>query len=1301
MTPWPGHEQIAKLLNSLRELMRDFSVTSEKLDRDRRTITQRAETGLAEAHEDFEIQAKADARELEALWGEKRVELQARFDGRLARIDALGERFRKESESTLDVDKDKLAANFQHTVWSTSTNLNSAHTSLSREYNRRQARLSELAGLRAKLEHMMRRRARFAKLTLSDLPTIEDAPGFDADYPSPEAAIEDLVRRLTELEESRVTLRQRHGLMATIKSLPGMTLLILALLALGVTGAMWMGIFEVPGWVRIASLLMPVVVLFGLPWAWYKLYQRRLAPDLLEVWERICQAHWLHLAADALVKASYSEQESAAERRREKAEEESRLEHDGKVEEAVVRHRERVEEINGRLDVARAHLDRARETALARARDRAVEQLAELHERQPEEQEALQREHAVKLQKEREDLDRAWETLVNDWQTKTKPLVDELAHLEIAARELFPPLDTIDWAAWRPPQQAAPAASFGRLPIDLPTFAGRSPNPELLPLPGSYTYDLPATFDVPADSSLLIESAGTAREPAIAVIQQIMLRLLVNSSPGRISFTIIDPIGLGQSFAAFMHLADYDESFVGRRIWTESRHIEQQLADINEHMEKVIQKYLRNEYESIAEYNESAGELAERYRFVVICDFPANFTESAAQRLSSIVSSGARCGVFVLLHKDRREPTPKGFDMVQLRRNAVCLSLEHDELKWRHHVLEPLPLVAEEPPDRELFTTILQRVGECVEEALRVEVSYKTVAPLPEETWSRSSADGLDIPIGKSGANKRQEMAIGYGTSQHAIIAGKTGSGKSTLFHVIITSLSLWYSPDEVEFYLVDFKKGVEFKIYARGLLPHVRAVAIESDRDFGLSILHRLDEELKKRGERFRELEVQNLSAYRQQAPDHPMPRVLLIVDEFQELFTEDDRISQESALLLDRIVRQGRAFGIHVILGSQTLGGAYSLARTTMGQMTVRIALQCSEADSYLILSDDNAAARLLNRPGEAIYNDAAGMVEGNSPFQVAWLSDQERDDYLHRVADHAREQKIDVSRPPIVFEGNAPAHLVENSKLMASLRGETPRTGETLRLWLGAPNTIKGPVHADLEPQTAQHLLVVGQSLAEARSLTAGILVSLAAHRDPLPRVLLIDGSPADAPQAESLKEVAEKIELPLEVVAYRDVDETLKSLSEMLTTREAERVHQPPAVLVIFGLQRFRQFRYEDDFGYSGDSDKPPAPDKLLDRLINEGAELGLHLVVWCDSTANLTRTLSRRAQNAFAYKVLFQMSVTDSTSLIDQPEAAKLGLHLALLADENRGRFEKFRPYALPNGEFWSALKNAPPPSQKG
>jgi DNA segregation ATPase FtsK/SpoIIIE-like protein len=181
------------------------------------------------------------------------------------------------------------------------------------------------------------------------------------------------------------------------------------------------------------------------------------------------------------------------------------------------------------------------------------------------------------------------------------------------------------------------------------------------------------------------------------------------------------------------------------------------------------------------------------------------------------------------------------------------------------------------------------------------------------------------VALGRAGATKLQTMKLGKGTSQHVLISGKTGSGKSTLLHALITNTAIHYNPEEVQFYLIDFKKGVEFKTYATLKLPHARVVAIKSEREFGMSVLQRLDDELKVRGDLFRDHGVQDIKNFRNANPDVAMPRLLLVIDEFQEFFVSDDKVAQDAALLLDRLVRQGRAFGIHVLLGSQTLAGAY----------------------------------------------------------------------------------------------------------------------------------------------------------------------------------------------------------------------------------------------------------------------------------------------------------------------------------------------------------------------------------------
>ena len=56
-------------------------------------------------------------------------------------------------------------------------------------------------------------------------------------------------------------------------------------------------------------------------------------------------------------------------------------------------------------------------------------------------------------------------------------------------------------------------------------------------------------------------------------------------------------------------------------------------------------------------------------------------------------------------------------------------------------------------------------------------------------------------------------------------------------------------------------------------------------------------------------------------------MPRLLLIIDEFQVLFDGDDRLVDESVELLETISRQGRASGVHLLLSSQTTTGVSGL--------------------------------------------------------------------------------------------------------------------------------------------------------------------------------------------------------------------------------------------------------------------------------------------------------------------------------------------------------------------------------------
>jgi len=794
---------------------------------------------------------------------------------------------------------------------------------------------------------------------------------------------------------------------------------------------------------------------------------------------------------------------------------------------------------------------------------------------------------------------------------------------------------------------------------------------------------------VPDAASILFETKTSGHEQIIGALNNLVLRLLTSAPPGKVAFTIFDPVGLGQNFAGIMHLADYEERVINSRIWTQQAQFEERLADLNEHIEKVTQMYLRNEYATLAEYNAQAGRLAEKYHFLVIADFPVNFSDVAVKRLQNIIASGPRCGVHTFIHWDQRRPAPTELVPDELRKNSFVIVPRTDGFAVANTNWDGVKLVLDTPPDAELATHLLHRIGKASTDSYRVEMPFAEVAPNGNEMWSLDTTRELRIPIGRTGATKLQYLALGQGTRQHGLVAGKTGSGKSTLFHVIVTNLSLWCSPEQVEFYLVDFKKGVEFKCYATHKLPHARVIAIESDREFGLSVLQRVDDELKRRGDLFRKLGAQDIAGYKRAGGTEPMPRVLLLIDEFQELFVEDDRVSQGAALLLDRIVRQGRAFGIHVLLGSQTLGGAYTLARATIGQMVVRVALQCNETDAYLIMSEDNPAPRLLSRPGEAIYNDDGGAIQGNSPFQIVWLPDQVRDEWLDKVQALTTSKKV--TQEPIVFEGNAPASVRDNPVLRSMLDAGAITPTKSPRTFLGAPNSIKGPTEAVFQRQTGNHLLIVGQREEATLAMLSVAQIALAAqHGKNDVRIFVFDCSAPDSDAGRMLGRVA-SIVSGAKIVGANETQEVITGIATELDRRNEQPGGNAPAIfLLIHGLQQNKKLRFDEDASFSLDPAASAGnPGLALNKIICEGASQGIHVIVACDTYNNVTRLLSRKALTEFEMRVVFQMSANDSASLIESGAANNLGLHRAILFNGQKGWMETFRPYALPD-EAWLA-----------
>ncbi len=232
-----------------------------------------------------------------------------------------------------------------------------------------------------------------------------------------------------------------------------------------------------------------------------------------------------------------------------------------------------------------------------------------------------------------------------------------------------------------------------------------------------------------------------------------------------------------------------------------------------------------------------------------------------------------------------------------------------------------------------------------------------------KEFWTKSSQYEVVVPVGWDINHK--EVCFEIGNEQnHTLICDHSGSGKSNFLHVLIQNLAFYYDPDEVQLFLLDYKEGVEFNAYTDPILEHARLVSVASSVGYGMSFLSWLCKEMQKRAELFKQFNVKDLSDYRKH---EKMPRLIVVIDEFQVLFS-DNKSTKAVEGHLNTLLKKGRSYGVHLILATQTMRGT-DINRSIMAQIANCIALPMDADDSAKILDDDVACE--LVRP-EGIFNN-----------------------------------------------------------------------------------------------------------------------------------------------------------------------------------------------------------------------------------------------------------------------------------------------------------------------------------------
>lgn len=811
---------------------------------------------------------------------------------------------------------------------------------------------------------------------------------------------------------------------------------------------------------------------------------------------------------------------------------------------------------------------------------------------------------------------------------------------------------------------------------------------------------------------------GDGRSEVVKNACDLGMRLFMMLPPGKLNFTFIDPVTLGESFAMFTRLVDVDDrtsEVINGKIWSSPTDIEEKLKIMTDHISNVTQRCLQGKFSNIYEYNRVAEQNAEAYQVLMLMDFPAGLTDQSLKLLEQIVTSGPKCGVFTIIYRnenqfkkisERSHPLVSNietnFQKFDYSNNGTRISCAGNTVKDKPLLWNGLPL-----PSQTQMDGIIATLKKGIKTADKVVIGIEKVSNA-ETTFS--TKDGIRIPIGIHGANEVQYLTLGVGGSHHVLIAGVAGSGKSSLLHTIILRTLTQYSPEELTIYLVDFKRGVEFKIYADFVLPSFKVVAIESEREFGYNILVALEREQKIRADLFKKSHVDKIEEYRELGKK--MPRVLVIMDEFHELFSNaNDEFAKKSAVIMERIVRQGRAFGVHLILASQSYSNITGIDRAVFDQMAVRIVLKCSKADANLLLDEGSSEIDQISidDPGRAVYNSEAGNKEYNSHFRVAYIDPSKHRDMLQEISDSTRKF-ADPKLPTRILLSNIEDN---NYSIFNQFSTYDAATYKTLgRLYIGEPLSVTNNMAMDLTRSEYSNLLMIGDDTEKARSMFAFGIISLCinywiVHRKApeAPFITLFNCKPLDDSYfKDTPKLISEFLPEYVRYIACGDLSEIQAIVSDLYEcTSGSAPTGDADKYFFVFGYQRAEELKSETKLSQDEDIDTlfnimPNASSRLQLSLkemfriiVKDGAQKGVHTILWQDSFNALYQD-DKDIMSYFLMKVAFDMSPEEFSRFVGANDVSLMSENNAIYYNRARDN-QKFRPYQAPDEEWLKGISD--------
>lgn len=265
----------------------------------------------------------------------------------------------------------------------------------------------------------------------------------------------------------------------------------------------------------------------------------------------------------------------------------------------------------------------------------------------------------------------------------------------------------------------------------------------------------------------------------------------------------------------------------------------------------------------------------------------------------------------------------------------------------------------------------------------------------------------LVIPLGKDVDGRVKTFDLTK--MPHLLIAGATGSGKSVMINVIITSILMTTKPDQVRLMLIDPKK-VELSVYDG--VPHLLTPVVTEAKK-APSALNKVVKEMENRYERFAAAGVRNIGEYNQKAktaddPDlPPLPLIVVIVDELSDLMMV---AGTEVETALVRLGQMARAAGIHVIIATQR-PSVDVITGLIKANFPSRIAFAVSSGVDSRTILDMNGAEKLLGR-GDMLF----APIDAAKPLRIqgAYISSEDVEAVVQSITDQVAPEYVEDMTP-----------------------------------------------------------------------------------------------------------------------------------------------------------------------------------------------------------------------------------------------------------------------------------------------